>query len=150
MAVADASVARPGGLNVLAARWQEFSRWWLAELRAILPSGWLTWLEGEALPRLLMWRDRDLVVCRLALPAGTIEVRLPVVSFKAMLNAWLAEHGLGREQVMIGHADLVFAGRRVRALTLVSIESSCVLATCHQQISLCFCRQSSERCFGAG
>ena len=102
MAVADASVARPGGLNVLAARWQEFSRWWLAELRAMLPSGWLTWLEGEALPRLLMWRDRDLVVCRLALPAGTIEVRLPVVSFKAMLNAWLAEHGLGREQVMAG------------------------------------------------
>src|SRR5579875_2036686 len=100
MAMPDASVARPGGFSVLVVRWQEFSRWWLAELRETLPATWLSRLDGKAPPELLMRRDRDFVVCRLALASGTVEARLSAVCFKKLLHAWLVEHGFGREQIM--------------------------------------------------
>jgi general secretion pathway protein L len=101
--MADISVARSDGFHVLAAWWQGFSRWWLSELRETVPSGWLSWVDGDAMPRLLIWRDRDLVVCRLASAAGPVETRLPLHRFGvAAVKDWLAECGLRREQVIVG------------------------------------------------
>jgi general secretion pathway protein L len=97
-----ASVAGPGVANFLAGNWQHFLQWWLAELREALPAGWLGWLEGATAPRLLMWHDRDQVLCKLTLPASTAEARLPVVRFKEMLKAWLADQGFAREQILAG------------------------------------------------
>jgi general secretion pathway protein L len=72
-------------------------------LRETVPSGWINWIDGDAKPRLLIWRDRDLIVCRLASAAGPVETRLPLSRFgAAALNAWLAECGLRREQVIVG------------------------------------------------
>lgn len=103
MPMADVSVAHSGGFRVLAARWQDFSRWWLAGLREAIPSGWLDWVDGEAMPRLLISRDRDLLIYRLTSSAGTVETKLPLGRFGAVaLNAWLAECGFRREQVLVG------------------------------------------------
>jgi general secretion pathway protein L len=100
--MADVSVVRSGGFHALAARGQDFSRWWLSELRETVPSSWLNWLDGDAMPRLLVWRDRDFVVCRLASVAGPVETRLPLHRFgAASVNTWLAECGLRRDQVII-------------------------------------------------
>jgi general secretion pathway protein L len=110
--MADGSVARSDGFHLLAVRWRDFTRWWLSELRATIPSGWLNWVDSEAVPRLLIWRDFDLVVCRLGLISGPVEMRLPLHHFgAAALNAWLAEHGFKRDQVMAGavvERDLFF------------------------------------------
>ncbi|MDB5639689.1 MAG: hypothetical protein JWP51_4597 [Bradyrhizobium sp.] len=101
--MADISVARSDGFHVLAAWCQGFSRWWLSELRETVPSDWLSWVDGDAMPRLLIWRDRDLVVCRLASAAGPIETRLPLHRFGvAAIKDWLAECGLRRQQVIVG------------------------------------------------
>lgn len=97
----DVSVARADGLHALASRWQAFGHWWLSELRKLVPSGWLHWVDGETIPRLLIWRDGNDVVCRLS-AVDQVEDRLPVQGFgPASLNGWLAERGLGREQVTI-------------------------------------------------
>jgi general secretion pathway protein L len=99
----DVSVARSDGFQVLAARWQDFARWWLSELRELVPPGWLNWVDGDAIPRLLIWREHDLVACKLVSVGGPVETRLPLHRFgAAALNAWLAESGIGREQVMVG------------------------------------------------
>jgi general secretion pathway protein L len=101
--MADVSVARSDGIHALAALGQSFARWWLSELRQMIPSGWLSWVDGDAVPRLLIWRDRDFVVCRLSSVTGMIEARLPIEGFGvAGLTAWLSECGLRREQVIIG------------------------------------------------
>jgi general secretion pathway protein L len=101
--MADVSVARSDGLHVLAARWQDFSRWWRSELRELIPSAWLSWVDDDVVPRLLIWRDHDRVVCRLASVGDPVEVRLPLRGFGvAALGAWLGKCGLRREQVMAG------------------------------------------------
>jgi general secretion pathway protein L len=99
----EVSVARSDGFHALAARWKDFSRWWISELREVVPARWLGWVDEDVIPRLLIWRDRDLVVCRLTSVAGPVETRFPLRrSGAAVLNAWLAENGLRREQVMVG------------------------------------------------
>lgn len=101
--MADVSVARSDGFHIIAARWQDFARWWLSELRQTVPSEWLSWIDGDAMPRLLIWRDGDAVACRLLLIAGPVETRLPLHQFgPAALDAWLAECGLRREKVVLG------------------------------------------------
>jgi general secretion pathway protein L len=101
--MADVSAARSDGFHALAVWWQDFSRWWLSQLRETVPSGWLNWVDGDAMPRLLVWRDRDFVVCRLASVAGLVEMRLALRHFgAAALGAWLAECGFSREQVFVG------------------------------------------------
>lgn len=96
----DISVARSDGLHALAGRWQAFSRWWLAELRDLVPPGWLQWVDGQAVPLVLVRRDGQDVICRLS---DQVEDRVPLRGFgPAVLNGWLAERGLGRAQVMIG------------------------------------------------
>ncbi len=101
--MADVSVARSDGIHALAALGLGFARWWLSELRQMIPSGWLSWVDGGAAPRLLIWRDRDFVVCRLSSGTGMMEGRLPIQGFGvAGLTAWLSECGLRREQVIIG------------------------------------------------
>ncbi len=110
--MADISVVRSDSFHALAARGQDFSRWWISELREVVPSRWLSWADDDVIPRLLIWRDRDLVVCRLASVAGPLETRLPLHRFAlAALIAWLAECGLRREQVILGQVigrDLFF------------------------------------------
>jgi general secretion pathway protein L len=99
----EVSVARSDSFHALAARWQDFSRWWLSELRETVPSRWLDWVDGDSMPRALIWRDHDLVVCMLASAAGAVDTRFPLHRFgAAVLNTWLAENGLRREQVMVG------------------------------------------------
>lgn len=99
----EISVARSDGFRVLAARWQDFSRWWFAELRQVLPSRWIGWADDDAVPRLLISRDCDVVVCRLTSVDGLVEARFPPHRFdEAVLNAWLTDNGLRREQVMVG------------------------------------------------
>ena len=83
----DGSVARSDGFYVLGSRLRDFSQWWLSELRAIIPSSWLIWLDSEAVPRLLFWRDHDSVVCRLGLTSGPVETRLPIKGFGTALDA---------------------------------------------------------------
>src|SRR5882757_1680478 len=99
----DVSVTRSDGSQALAARWQDFSRWWLAELRETVPPGWLNWVDGDAVPKLLVWRDRDHAVCRLASVSGPLETRIPLHRFgAAALDAWLVECGLRRDQILAG------------------------------------------------
>ena len=69
----------------------------------MIPSGWLDWVDSEAMPRLLIWRDLDSIVCRLGLVSGPVETRLPIHGFGATaLSAWLAECGFRRDQVIAG------------------------------------------------
>ncbi len=99
--MADISVARADGLHALAERWRAFGRWWLLELRELVPPGWLHWVDGEATPRLLIRRDGSEIICRLS-SGDQVEDRLPLQGFgPAALNLWLAKRGLGREQATI-------------------------------------------------
>ena len=101
--MADVSVARSDVLHALAERWQVFSRWWLSEFRELVPPRWVHWVDGEAVTRLLIWRDGNDVVCRLSTTTGQVEDRFPLQGFgPAVLNVWLGECGLRREQVIIG------------------------------------------------
>lgn len=99
----EVSVARSDSFHALAARWRDFSRWWISQLREAVPARWLSWVDDDVIPRLLIWRDRDLAVCRLTSVADTVETRFPLHRFgPTELNGWLAENGLRREQVIIG------------------------------------------------
>jgi general secretion pathway protein L len=108
----NVSVARSDGFHALAARWQDFSRWWCSELRELVPPGWLSWVDGDAVPKLLIWRDHDIVCCRLASASGPVEARFPLRGFgAAAISAWLEKCGLSREQVRLGSVigrDLFF------------------------------------------
>jgi general secretion pathway protein L len=108
-AMVDGSVARADRFQLFGAGWQDFSRWWLSEFRQLIPAGWL---DGDAIPRLLIWRDRDLVVCRLLFDERALETQFALDRFgKVALTTWLAEKGLSRERVMVGAAierDLFF------------------------------------------
>jgi general secretion pathway protein L len=101
--MADVSAVRPSVVHVLTAWWQGFSQWWLSGLRDTIPPGWLDWADGEAMPRVTIERDHDVVVCRLASAAGAAEARFPSERFDgAALEAWLVERGRRREQVVVG------------------------------------------------
>ncbi len=98
--MADASVVQTDGLHALAGRWQAFRHWWLSEFRKLIPPSWLHWVNGEAIPRLLIRRDGNEIVCTLSV--REVEDRFPLHGFgPAALNGWLAQRGLGREQVTI-------------------------------------------------
>jgi general secretion pathway protein L len=103
MHIAGVSAARPGSIYALTAWWQRFTRWWLSGLREAVPPGWLNWADGEAMSKVMIWRDHDVIVCRLISVAGEVEGRVPYQHFDAaVLGAWLADHGLKREQVVVG------------------------------------------------
>jgi general secretion pathway protein L len=95
--------ARSSASYDLAAQWQGFIRWWLSGLAEIVPAAWLQWAEHETAPRVTIWREEQVVVCRLASAAGVVDARLPATGFDAVaLMAWLAEKGLSRDEVTVG------------------------------------------------
>ncbi len=99
----EISVARSDGMRAVAGRWQDFSRWWFAELREAVPARWLRWADDDAFPRLLISRDHDAAVCRLTSRDKAVEAQFPLRRFgQAVLNAWLAENDLRREEVIVG------------------------------------------------
>lgn len=101
--MANVSALQSGALQLLAARWQRFARWWLSGLKEVIPSAWLDWADGEAKPKVIIWRDADAVVCRLTSAAGAVEVRFSAAGFDAAtLATWLVEQGLSRDEVMVG------------------------------------------------
>jgi general secretion pathway protein L len=101
--MAHVSTARSGASHDLAARWQGFVRWWLSGLAEVVPAAWLHWAEQETAPRLTIWREQQVVVCRLTSAAGVVDARLPSAGFDAaVLATWLAEKGLGRDEVTLG------------------------------------------------
>jgi len=101
--MAYVSAARSGASQLLAARWHGFVQWWLSGLKEVVPPAWRNWADGEALPKVMVRRDAETVVCRLISPAGVVEGQLPAAGFNAAaLAAWLAQHGLGRDEVMMG------------------------------------------------
>jgi general secretion pathway protein L len=110
--------APPHGIEMLAARWQGFCRWWLSGLRATLPQGWLTWIRGESIPRLMIRRDRDLVICSVIAADTPKEMRTSLHGFGlSSLNAWLADCNLTPDKISVGVAidrELFF----VRSLSL--------------------------------
>src|SRR5260370_1781911 len=101
--MAYVSAARSGASHALAARWQCFARWWLSGLKEVIPSAWLDWADGEAIPKVTIWHDDETVVCRLTSATGTVEARLPSARFDATtLATWVAAQGLSREEVIVG------------------------------------------------
>jgi general secretion pathway protein L len=97
------SAARSGTSHLLVARWHGFARWWMSELRAVVPPAWLNWADAEAPPRVMIWRDGESILCQLKSVAGTAEARWPAAGFDAtVLAAWLAERGLSRDEVLVG------------------------------------------------
>ena len=101
--MAEISLTRSDGLPALFARWRGFAAWWRSELRKAVPAAWLKWIDRDACPRLLIWRDGDLAVCQLASASGPMETQIPLDRFSAAdITAWLAECGLSRDQVMTG------------------------------------------------
>jgi general secretion pathway protein L len=101
--MADVSATRSSASHVVAARWQGFARWWLAGLKEVVPPVWLNWADGETMPTVTIWRDQEMVVCRLTSATGAVETRLPSLRFDvAALAAWLAERSLSRDEVLVG------------------------------------------------
>ena len=118
MPVADLPLARAGGLRVFTAWGKGFAQWWLSGLRDAVPARWREWAEGEARPQVTVWREDDSVACRLVSAAGPTETRIPLSLFSAaVLEQWLTEQGVTREQATIGPVisrDIFF----VRELTV--------------------------------
>jgi general secretion pathway protein L len=101
--MAYAPTARSGASHDLAVRWQRFVRWWLSGLAEVVPAAWLHWAEQEAAPKLTVWREQQMVVCRLTSASGVVDARFPAADFAAAtLETWLAEKGLGRDEVTLG------------------------------------------------
>ena len=101
--MAYVSAIQSGASQLVMASWQRFARWWLSGLKEVIPAAWLGWADGEAKPRVMVWRDADAVVCRLKSAAGAVEVRFPAVGFDAAtLATWLVENCLSRDEVMVG------------------------------------------------
>jgi general secretion pathway protein L len=101
--MAYVSASRPGASQLVVANWQRFARWWLSGLKQVIPPAWLDWADGEAKPKVMLWRDADAVVCRLTLATGLGELRLPAAGFgAATLATWLGENSLSRDEVRIG------------------------------------------------
>jgi general secretion pathway protein L len=100
--MAEITVVQADGVHSLAARWRDFSRWWISELRQLVPR---RWFERDVIPGLWILRDHDFVTCRLAAGSRPIEIQFPLRGFGAeILNAWLAENGLSPAQVKVGLA----------------------------------------------
>jgi general secretion pathway protein L len=98
-------VARPNRIDALATHWQRFSQWWLRGLRETAPTGWLPWIHGQSIPRLMIRRDRDQVICRLVATDLSKEMRTSPHGFGLpALNAWLSECNLRLNQVSVGVA----------------------------------------------
>jgi general secretion pathway protein L len=101
--MAYVSAPRSGASQLAVANWQRFARWWLSGLKEVIPAVWFDWADGEAKPKVTLWREGDAVVCRLTAATGLVEVRLPAVSFDAAaLATWLVENSLTRDQVRVG------------------------------------------------
>lgn len=101
--MAHVSTARFGASHDLAARWQRFVRWWLSGLAEVVPAAWVHWAEHETAPRVTIWREQQVVVCRLTSAAGVVDTRFPAADFTAAgLETWLAGKGLGRDEVTLG------------------------------------------------
>lgn len=96
----------------IGARWRSFVRWWLSGLAEIVPATWSQWAEQETAPKVTLWREQQVVVCRLTSGTGVIEARFPAAGFDAAaLTTWLTENNLSRDQVTVGPAissDLFF------------------------------------------
>jgi len=98
-------VVRSQGIEAIAARWQDFRRWWLSGLDETVPQGWLAWIRGETIPRLMIRRDRDFVICNLIAPDISKEMRTSLHNFGLLrLDAWLSECNLTVKQVSVGVA----------------------------------------------
>ena len=90
-------------VDQLTTRWRGFSAWWLAGLIEVIPHGWFGWINGDAVPRLLVRQEDDAVVCEIQSASGSAVTDIPLHSFgAAALNAWLAERDLVRTQVRLG------------------------------------------------
>jgi len=101
--LANASAARFGTTRLVAARWQDFARWWLSGLKEVVPPAWSDWAGGEAPPKLMVRRDGEMVVCRLMSAAKVVEARRPVAGFDGVtLESWLAQQGHSRDEVIVG------------------------------------------------
>jgi general secretion pathway protein L len=75
----------------------------MSGLREVVPPAWLKWADGEAPPRVTIWRDGESILCRLKSAAGVGEARLPAAGFDmSVLAAWLGQRGLSRDEVTIG------------------------------------------------
>jgi general secretion pathway protein L len=96
-------IVRLYGTGQLSARWRGLSAWWLAGLFEVLPHGWLGWIRGHAVPRLLVCREGDSVLCEIQSVTDPAATTIPLRSFNApSLNAWLANRNLTRSQIRMG------------------------------------------------
>ena len=99
----NVSAANSGVSQLLAARWQGFVKWWLSDLKEIAPQAWRNWADSEALPRVLIQRDDDAVICRLTSADRAFDARLPAAGFDSnALATWLGQQGLARDGVIVG------------------------------------------------
>jgi general secretion pathway protein L len=110
--------ARSHGIELIAARWHDFRRWWLTGLRETIPQTWLTWIHGENIPQLVIRLDGDVVIGSLITIDATRELRTSQRDFElSHLEDWLKEFRLDIDQVSVGavvNPELFF----VRNLTL--------------------------------
>ena len=98
-------VVRSPGIEAVAARWQDFCQWWLTGLHETVPQAWLAWIRGETIPRLMIRRDRDVVVCNLIATDISKEMRHSLHDFGLVrLEEWLSECNLTLKQVSVGVA----------------------------------------------
>jgi general secretion pathway protein L len=96
-------IVRFYGTGQLSARWRDLSAWWLAGLLETLPHGRLGWIQGQAIPRLLVCREGDSVLCEIQSITDPAAAKIPLRTFGApVLDAWLSEHNLTRGQIRIG------------------------------------------------
>jgi general secretion pathway protein L len=101
--MAHVSPIKSGASQLMVASWQRFARWWLSGLKEVMPAVWSDWADGEAKPKVIVWREADAVICRLTSAAGAVEVRFSAVSFDAAtLVTWLVLNCLSREEVTVG------------------------------------------------
>jgi general secretion pathway protein L len=125
---------RSPGIEAVAARWQDFCRGWLTGLHETVPQSWLAWIHGETIPRLMIRRDHDSVVCNLIATDISKEMRHSLHDFGLLrLDAWLSECNLTLKQVSVGVAvdrELFF----VRNVTLPSAAATALPTILEQDL----------------
>jgi len=68
-----------------------------------VPANWLEWVAGEVKPTVAIRHDHNFIALKLAKGSGLLEERVPPDRFDAsVLETWLGQCGLRRDQVMIG------------------------------------------------